>query len=373
MGSYMNDQDIKAFIERNAKERRIKHAQNEKAFVNMRSLLGNTWARFYIAIGSAQSGKTYAVTKLGLNLKKERGAQCKWYWLRLSETSQRQLLQDNASKLIDADLVRNYDLHLKTKGSNVYDLNRSDKDPLCTVLPLSTVYSQKGNAYFDKDFDGQYLIVLDEMNRDTYAGERNTFDVVYNFKRTLENLIRNTGSKQAKATARVVCLGNTMSEASDLLLSFGFIPDPGQFGRYKLRSKKLVLDYLPVTAAYKAMRQDSTVDIIKASNEAGFTNEIKADLSQISKKPLTKLQAIIKFKDDQSSWFTVYDDGVLSEYHGETGKTTIAMRRYLQGEIYNKDAADNIYALFDNKSFRYRNYYTQVKFRHELQLLKPQR
>lgn len=357
--------------------KKIKNSEKSKsnnAFVNLKSLLGNTWAQYYCCIGSAQTGKTYAASKLLLNLKSKLHDNVKCYWLRLSETSVRGLLQDNASKLIDWDLVRKYDLNLKTKNSDVYNLNSQDKLPLCTVLPLSTVYSKKGNAYFDKDFDGEYLIIFDEMNRDTYAGEKVTFDITYNFKRTLENLLRNSGSKQSKAKrVRVIMLGNTMSEASDVLLSFGFIPNPGDFGRYKVRSKKLIIDYLPLTQSYINMRKDSVVDIIQTSNESGFTNIVDADLSLINPKQVNDPVCVVKFYDDKKSWYTIHKNGCIKMYNKETIKNSIAMRRYIQGEDFDRVAVNSIIERFDNQQFTYYNYYTYVSFRHNLMLLKPQK
>lgn len=352
--------------------------KNQSAFVNLRSFMGNTWATYYCCIGSAMTGKSYSACKLGLNLKKRYGDKVKWYWFRLTEASTRKLLQDNATKLIDADLVRKYDVHLKTSGPNVWNVdeegNRIGQQPLVTVLPLSTVYSDKGSAYFDKDYDGEYYIIFDEMNRDTYAGEKVTFDITYNFKRQLENVLRNSGSKESKAKrVRIIMLGNTMSEASDVLLSFGFIPNPGEFGRYKLRKSGLILDYLPLSDAYIKMRSGSAVDKIHASNEAGFTNKVEADMSLIDKHTGNKPVVIIKFTDSTDDWFTVWDNGVIKLYNKETIKFDIAMRRYIQNTVYNTESVRSVYEQFDTRSFKYYNYYTYVAFRHALQKLKPQR
>lgn len=355
-----------------AKAKKAEQHREESAFVNLRSLMGNTWAQYYCAIGAAQSGKTYSAAKIGLNLKRKHGANVKWYWLRLTDTSAKKLLQDNASKLIDWDLVRKYDLDLKAKGSEVYDINHDSDNPLVTVLPLSTVYSNKGLAYFDKDFSGEYFIIFDEMNRDTYAGEKVTFDITYNLKRTLENLLRNTGSSQAAAKrARVLMLGNTMAEASDVLLSFGFVPNPDQFGRYKLRSRGLVLDYLPLTRAYIKMRSGAVVDKLTATNESGFTNQVEADMSLIDSKPLIKPAVIIKFTDSKSDWFVVWDTGTIKMYNGETISNVIAMRRYIQNTFFNPQSVSAVFELFDSRGYRYHNYYTYVNFRFHLMKLKP--
>lgn len=353
--------------------RKQRQQENNDAFVHLRSLFGNTWAMYYILLGARQAGKSYAVEKLGLNTKRRLGKKCKWYWLRLTEASSRKLLQNNAKKLIDPDLLREFDLDLEVKGPEVYDKNRSKNDPLCTVLNLSTFYSDKGNAYYDKDFDGEYIIVLDEMNRE--KSEKNTFDIAYNFKNQLENLIRNSGSKKSKAKrVMVILIGNTLSEASDLMLGFRFLPQPGQFGRYYLRKRRTIVEYLPLTQAYKDMREGSAVDILETSDDSTFTNQVTEDMSNIvGNIRLGKPSTIIKFKDDPSSWFTVYENGIVERWNKESITNHIAMRRYIQGEIYIKENVDNVYAIFDSNGFKFRTFYTRAMFRHELQLLKPQK
>lgn len=346
-----------------------KEKENEKAFVHLRSLFGITWADYFILLGARQAGKSYAVAKLLLNKKKKLGSKLRCYWMRLSDTSAKKLLQSDASKLFDADLVRKFHLRLTVKGNDVFSINeKGEKALLVTVISIATFYNDKGSAYFDKDFDGEYLIVCDEMNRE--KSERNTFDIVYNFKNQLENIIRNTGSEYSKAHAKVILIGNTLSEASDMMLAFEFLPNPGQFGRYKLRSKRCVIDYLPLTEEYKKMRRGATVDILKSSDDSTFTNEIEADRSLIYDKPVTKPTAIIKFSNSKNTWFTVYEGGVIKPYNKETIKNHIAMRKFINEEMYIKEQAENVRMLYDSRSFRFDNYYTMACFKKELRLLK---
>lgn len=350
-----------------------KHREKHDAFVHLRSLFGIQWANYYFLLGARMAGKSYAVGKLGLNKKKRLGDQCKCYWLRLTEPAVRNLLANNAKKLIDADLQREFNVDIHVKGNEVYDYNRSDKDPTWTVLSLSTFYSQKGVAFFDKDFKGEYLVVLDEFARE--KNEKNYFDIAYAFKNMLENLIRNSGGKKSNAKrVMVVLIGNTLSEAADLLLPFKFIPNPGQFGRYYLRSKRCVIEYLPLTQAYKDMREGSVVDILETGDESTFTNQVEQDATGIvGNVRLIKPSTIIKFRDDKSTWFTVWDNGIIEPYNKEQLKSQIYMRRYLQGGIYAKENVDNIYQMFDSGAFSFRSFYTRARFRHELQLLKPQK
>lgn len=161
-----------------------------------------------------------------------------FYWLRLTDDSAKKLLKNNAEKLIDPDLRRKYELDLETRGDAVYEVERNEegkvihRELMARVLSLSTFYSDKGSGLFDKDFlndpNMYYNICLDEMNRE--KNEKNTFDIVYAFTNQLENLVRST-----KQRLRIICIGNTLEEASDILCCFNFIPE--EFGRYKLKSK----------------------------------------------------------------------------------------------------------------------------------------
>lgn len=113
-----------------------KRAQERRAnsrFYNVNSLLGNDWAMFYVIIGGRMTGKSYALTDFLCRRKKRFGAECKNYWMRISETSTQAMLQNKADKLVDPDLKRKYDLDLTTKGMEVYDHG----EKFMTVLPLS--------------------------------------------------------------------------------------------------------------------------------------------------------------------------------------------------------------------------------------------
>lgn len=346
---------------RDAKARR---GDMSSPFVSLRSDFGEQWWSYLILLGARQAGKSYSVMKYILN-KHASGKKVKIYWFRLTDKTQEALLENNADKLVDPDLRRKYDLHLKRKGNMVYDGNKL----FCTVLALSTFYNGKGNAFFDKDFDGEYIVVLDEMNRE--KNERNTFDIVYAFKNQLENIIRNTGSKQAKGTARVIMIGNTLSEASDLLLPFRFSPEPGQFGKYRLRKQQALIDYMPLTESYKEMRSGAIVSLIESSDESTFNNEVKQDMSLIDYSRLTRPVGVIAFKDDLHTWFTLWNKNIIAPYKGEQ-KPVVAMRRYLQGLTYNQMKVDQIQQLFDNGALHFNSFFTQMLFRYNLMSLHPQ-
>lgn len=325
-----------------------------KEYYSCRSIFGNTWAFFFILLGAREAGKSYDVMKRFLTDWKKKGKP--FTWLRLTEASQKKMLNNKADKLVDPDLRRHFDLDLTVKGTQVFDHGR----PMCKVLALSTFYNDKGVALYDNEYDLGYNICLDEMNRE--KNEKKTFDIVYAFVNQMENLVRSTKEK-----LRIVLIGNTLEEASDLLCCFDFIPE--QFGRYKIRKKRAVIDYMPPSEKYLERRKGTVSDLLLPKSST-FTNQIDVDKSLIYKGRLIKPTYIIKF--DQEVKYTVWDNGTVCKYNGEKPKVIIPMRPYLDC-VFNTEARDNVIALFDARAYTFRNLITQKEFKKHLELLKPRK
>lgn len=290
----------------------------------------------------------------------------------MTEDQAKKLLQNNAEKLIDPDLRRKYNLDLVTNGPNVYEITKRDKNNkivkkelMARVLAVNTFYNSKGNAYYDKDFLNDpkmyYNIAIDEFQRE--KNERNTFDIMYALTNQLENLVRNT-----KQRIRVIFIGNTLEEASDVLCSFNFIPN--DFGRFKLHSKRCIIEYMEPTEAYKNMRKGSIADILMPESST-FTNKVETDVSLINKKRLIKPSYILKFTKDKADYFTVWDDKIITKYNNEKVRT-IAMRPYLD-HMYNADQVAGIIARFDARAFQYKSLIDFKTFQKNIQSLKPRK
>ena len=279
-----------------------------------------------------------------------------FYWIRLTEASTKKMLSNNAAQMVDPDLYRKYGLELKVKGNQVFDHG----ELMATVLALSTAYNDKGVALFDNEFTGNFNIVIDEIALE--VGQRRTFDANYNLTVQLENLVR---SRKDKIRIFMIC--NNTAEISDALAAFDFIPQ--EFGIYKLRSKRCVIDYMPNSEAYEKRRKGTVGDIL-AGNTANFTNKIETDISLIDKRRLAKPSYIIKFSKDKADWFTVWDGNVIAKYNKEI-KPAIAMRRYID-DIFNPELRDQIFAQQDARAFKFHNLITQKQFQYQLSLIKKQ-
>lgn len=357
--------------EKRAKERAEKLKQRE--WYELRSILGYSWALFYFLLGGREAGKSYATTQFFVKQWKQYGRP--FVWLRLSETSAKKLLNNNAEKLIDPDIRRRYNLDLTTNGSNVYEIvKRSKPDSkgrtkiiekklMARVFSLATFYNDKGSGLFDNEFLNDpkmyYNICLDEMNRE--KSEKNSFDIVYSFTNQLENLVRST-----KTRLRIICIGNTLEEASDLLCAFNFIPE--EFGRYKLKKKRAVIEYIEPSEAYLNRRKGTVADILMP-NASTFTNKIETDNSLVYKGRCKTPLHVIKFSKDSSEWFTLWENGLIAPYNKEN-KSAIAMRPYLD-EIFEPKLMASIIQNFDYRNYKFKDLITFKRFQKNVALLKP--
>lgn len=332
------------------------------------------WALFYILLGGREAGKSYSVTDFFCRQYKNKGVP--FVWMRLTEKAASKLLQNNAEKLIDPDLRRKYQLDLVTSGNNVYEVTRRsqpdkngktkilEKKLMARVYALSTFYNDKGSI-FDKDFLNdltmRYNIAIDEFQRE--KNEKNTFDILYALTNQLENLVRST-----KDRTKIFFLGNTLEEASELLCAFNFIPE--EFGIYKLKKKRCVIEYIEPSESYLKRRKGTIADILMPTAST-FTNKIDTDTTVIDRSVLTKPVRVIKFSKEKNDWFTVWNSNIIAKYNGEK-KPAIAMRPYID-ELFMTELRNTIMEQFDTRCFKFRNLITFKQFQKQLELLRPRK
>lgn len=334
-----------------------KHKQSRWYTKELKSLLGNDWAMFYCILGGRMTGKSYALADFLCNQKKKKGDAVKNYWLRISDSSIKFMLANKAEKLIDPDLVRKYKLDLTTKGMNVYDHGKM----FMQCMPLSSMGKLKGVAFYDKDFTGELNIVLDEFQLE--QGERRTsFDILYNFIGMVENIARTTKNK-----IRIFLVGNTLEEASSILKAFNFLPEG--FGRFYLSRKRCIVDNIEPTEEYLKDRKGSAADILGGNEMSNYTNELRKDLSLITKQRLHNPQYIIKFGKTKDKQYLVWDDNVVTRYKGQPINNTVAMKPYLD-DMYNVERRQMILDMFDAKAFKFNTLVTLSYFQADLQMIR---
>lgn len=349
----------KAEAEFKAKTKQQKIREDE--YYGIRALLGYNDVMLFFLLGARETGKSYSVMEYFLRQWKMK--KIPFYWLRLNEQATKRLLLNNALEFVDPALRIQFDLDLTVKGTNVYDHG----ERMATILSLSTFYNDKGVGRYDQNFlkdpNMEYHIALDEFQKE--EGQRDQGDILVQFTGALENLIRST-----KERVKIFCIANTLEEASDLLVRGAkFIPE--EFGRYHLKKKRILIDYIPNNAAYNA-RRSGTIQNILMGQHSNFTNKINFDTSLITKKRLVKPSYMIVFGKNDEQKFTVWDNGIINQWQHENCKQQIAMRPYID-MIFNTEERDMVITLFDQRHYYYHNLITAKLFQAAIKEIKPRK
>ena len=339
-------------------KQRIKELYDAKEWYTIRALLGNKWANWYIMAGARERGKTFSVQDYVLNCyfnPKSPLFHIPFYWMRLNDIAVKNMLMNNGAKMFEPILVRKYHLeNIKVRGDTVF----LDNKPLCYVFGLSTAYNNKGAAIFDKDTFKGARIIVDEVALE--KGQRRTFDVCYNLKMQIENIVRSE-----RTNVKVFFMLNNTEDCPELMAMFGFIPI--DFGVYKLKRKHCVIDYIPNNKAYEERRKKALANEIDTGT-GNFTNKIERDISLLNRKRLIKPSYIIKFTKDKNDWYTVYDSKVICPYNNEK-VTSIAMKRYID-DTFLSELRDSVIEQEDVRAYLYKDILTQSLFRKNLEIIK---
>ena len=329
-----------------------------KEWYTIRALLGNQWANWFIMAGARERGKTFSVQDYVLNCffnPLSKLYRVPFYWMRLNDIAIKNMLMNNAAKMFEPLLVRKYHLEsVKVKGDSIF----LGKDLLCRVYGLSNAYNNKGAAIFDKATFKGANIIIDEVALE--KGQRKTFDVVYNLKMQIENIVRSE-----RENVKVFMMLNNTEDCPELMAMFGFIPV--DFGVYKLKRKHCVIDYIPNNKAYDERRKKALANEIDTGT-GNFTNKVVRDLELLYKGRLTKPVMVVKFSKDQGDWFTIWEGDVVCPYNGEK-KPSIAMKRYINDQFL-PELRDSIIAKEDVRAFKYKDILTQSLWRKNMELIK---
>lgn len=151
-------------------------------------------------------------------------------------------------------------------------------------------------------------------------------------------------------------VGNCVEECSDILTLFNFIPET--FGRYKLKKKRCVIDYIPPSKKYLERRKGTIADLL-TPDASTFTNEQKFDRSKIYKGRVHKPQYIIQFRNTS---FTVWDENVILRYNKENKPMIAMVPLLLNNSVFRSDLRDEVILMNYEKRFMFRDLLTQRLF-----------
>lgn len=326
-----------------------KAIETSKEYYSIRSILGYSWANIICLLGGREAGKSWAVLDFFLYEFFTKGKD--FVWLRLTEASTKKLLNNNAMQFIDAGLMIKYHINstdLTVKGTTVFYKGKK----MARIMALSTFYSDKGVANFEDkktEMMFEYNICCDEFQRE--RNEKNTFDICYAFVNQIENLVRH------KTTCRIFLIGNTTEECSDILSGLlNFIPE--QWGRYKLKSKRAVIDYMPPSNKYLERRKGSIAQLLMP-DASTFTNKQTFDRSKIFKGRLHKPGYIIQFRNDS---FTVWDGNIIARYNKENRPVIAMVPLLINNSVFKSELRDEVILMNYEKKYLFKDLLTQKLF-----------
>ena len=217
---------------------------------------------YYICIGSRGRGKTVSAWRWVLKRYLKYGEQ--FIWLRLTEAPIKKASRNQGTTLVPEFLLKQLKIEGVTmRGSVIYmtvkEKGKTVSKQIGMMDSISTFYTSKG-----QDMSRYTNVIFDEINRE--SGERNTFDLTRAFINQIETIAR-------MRTMRVMMLGNTISDTSEILGLFNF--QPKKFGLYKLSRKHCIIEYLEDSEDFKKKRKKSLAGILLGDNQdvaTSFTN-----------------------------------------------------------------------------------------------------
>ena len=186
-------------------------------------------------------------------------------------------------------------------------------------------------------------------------------DPAYNLSLNIEAICRNKYEN-----VKIFMMLNYTSDCPEIMSSVAhFIPI--EYGIYKLKRRRCIIDYIENTKAYLEMRSKALANDLD-NNGSNFTNKVVRDLELLYKGRLTKPVTIVKFSKDKGDWFTIWEGNIVCPYKDEK-KPSVAMKRYIN-DIFIPEARDNIIAQEDVRAFKYKDLYTQTLWRKNMESIK---
>lgn len=247
---------------------------------------------FYIAIGSRGRGKTVSAWRWVLKRFLKHGEL--FIWLRLTDAPIKKMSRNSSATLIPKFLLEQLGIEgAFMKGATIF-INVRESGELITKMvgimdSISTYYTTKGNTM--EDFTN---VVFDEINRETT--ERNTFDITRAFINQVESIAR-------MRKIRILMLGNTIEDTSDILALFNF--QPKEFGMYRLKRKHAVIEYMDDSEEFKEARKKSLAGALLGSNKdvaGSFVNKTGNLMSSIHKYDPDYKQIFIFYVDSYRAY-----------------------------------------------------------------------
>lgn len=327
-----------------------------------------SWFWFYIAIGSRGRGKTVSGWRWVLKrfLKHDE----KFVWLRLTSAPIQKASRNQGTTIVPDFLLKQLKITaIKMRGSVIYitilENGRLVTKPCGVMDSISTFYTSKG-----QDMSKYTNVVFDEINRE--SGERSTFDLTRAFINQIETIAR-------MRKIRVLMLGNTIQDTSEILGIFNF--QPKEFGIYKLTRKHCIIEYMDDSEEFKKKRKESLAGSLLGENSevsTSFTNKaLIFDENLMKYNP--KLRATFNYYISEFKAFQLYEMKKMKKRKGslfvgdirEENKPSYKVSPFMNCVgMFDKDINDMLISLLSTNMLIFETSLTRTRFTKALKLSK---
>lgn len=325
---------------------------------------------YYIAIGSRGRGKTTAAWRWVLKrfLKHKE----KFVWLRLTEAPIKKASRNQGKTLVPPFILKQLKIEsISMRGTIIYMTKVNDKGEKITtdigiIDSISTFYTSKG-----QDMSAYTNVVFDEINRE--SGEKTTFDITRAFINQIETIAR-------FRLIRVLMLGNTITDISEILGIFDF--QPREFGIYKLTRKHAIIEYMDDSEEFKKLRAKSLAGtLLKEDSEASvsFINKTNSYSDNLMKFSPNNKQLLIFFISEFKA-LGVFKIAKSKDNDGEglfigevrlDNQTKYRISPYMNCEgIYDKDIYTMLFNLMSTNKLYYESPLVRTRFTKAMKLNK---
>lgn len=225
----------------------IEDKVNDDLMYNKTNYLYSFNCRIIMRIGTRGIGKTYDAKCKCLKLWRQKKQ--KFIWVRATEAACDEMTVDNGAEFFN-DLGEEY------KDRTLWNIqNRrihNGKELIGLIIPLSTFYKKKGNAFPDYG-----LIVFDEVIPEKI--ERRYFDRMDALMNTCETIGR------TRPDIMLLMLANALDKGDEVLTHFGIKID--KFGYYINTERKFICHYERPTLTYQRAHENSLAGLIAKDSE----------------------------------------------------------------------------------------------------------
>lgn len=233
-------------------------------------------------IGTRGTGKTFDAKRYCV--KKWKYKKKKFIWVRATDTACEKMKRENGAKFF-ADMGENF--RDRSTWNVTGDTFYNNKESCGTLMPLSTFYKEKGNAYPDVG-----VIVFDEVIPERV--ERKYFDRVKALIDTCETIARN------RPDIKLVLLSNALDKGDEILAHFGL--KITKYGYYINKDMGIICHYERPTLTYQKAHAKSLAGRLSKGTEYeanALMNEFADKTEFFDQKPKDcKLLYIIHDEND---------------------------------------------------------------------------